>query len=72
MSFDFWSNIVYCRSRLPLRIRHFAGPVTYSVEGFLEKNSDTLARNISVGLYQSKLAIVQSLFPEGESYLDSV
>lgn len=47
------------------RIRHFAGPVTYSIEGFLEKNSDVLSRNISIGLYQSKLAIVQSLFPEG-------
>lgn len=47
------------------RIRHFAGPVTYSVEGFLEKNSDVLLRNISSGLYQSKLPIVRSLFPEG-------
>lgn len=48
------------------RIRHYAGPVTYSIEGFLEKNSDVLSRTISIGLYQSQLAIVQSLFPEGK------
>lgn len=47
------------------RIRHFAGPVVYSVDGLLEKNSDQLQRNISSGLFQSKLRLVQSLFPEG-------
>lgn len=48
------------------RIRHFAGPVVYKVNGLLEKNSDILQRNISSGLYQSKLPLVQSLFPEGK------
>lgn len=47
------------------RIRHFAGQVLYSVNGFLEKNCDNLPRSISTALYQSKLPIVQSLFPEG-------
>lgn len=47
------------------RIRHFAGSVQYSINGFLEKNSEFLPRNVSTCLYQSKLPVVQSLFPEG-------
>ncbi|XP_037052046.1 unconventional myosin-Ib [Bradysia coprophila] len=47
------------------QIRHFAGSVQYSINGFLEKNSEFLPRNVSSCLYQSKLPVVQSLFPEG-------
>lgn len=47
------------------RIRHFAGQVNYSAQGFVEKNNDRIPRNMSAAFYQSKLAIVQSLFPEG-------
>lgn len=53
------------------RIRHFAGPVNYSVDGFIAKNSDILGKNISSSLYKSKLPIVQSLFPEGNKYLNN-
>lgn len=48
------------------RIRHYAGQVNYSAHGFVEKNNDRILRNISAAFYQSKLAIVQSLFPEGK------
>ncbi|KAH8388643.1 hypothetical protein KR093_011737 [Drosophila rubida] len=47
------------------QIRHFANVVNYSVHRFLEKNSDMLPKYISAAFYQSKLALVQSLFPEG-------
>ncbi|XP_037911056.1 unconventional myosin-Ib isoform X2 [Hermetia illucens] len=50
---------------MSFKIRHFAGVVTYSIHGFLEKNSDVLAKSISAGLFQSKMSLVQSLFPEG-------
>lgn len=39
--------------------------MTYTIDNFIEKNLDILPRNISYGLYQSKLVIVQTLFPEG-------
>ncbi|XP_017113742.1 unconventional myosin-Ia isoform X2 [Drosophila elegans] len=47
------------------QIRHFASVVNYSIHRFLEKNSDMLPKYISAGFYQSKLSLVQSLFPEG-------
>ena len=47
------------------RIRHFAGTLNYSIDDFVEKNSDKIPKHLSSGLYQSKLAIVQNLFPEG-------
>ncbi|XP_017849000.1 unconventional myosin-Ia isoform X1 [Drosophila busckii] len=50
---------------MSFQIRHFANVVNYSIHRFLEKNSDTLPKYISAGFYQSKLALVQSLFPEG-------
>ncbi|XP_075148090.1 myosin 95E [Haematobia irritans] len=50
---------------MTFRIRHYANVVQYSVQRFLEKNSDMLPKYLSSGLYQSKLPLVQSLFPEG-------
>ncbi|XP_017047047.1 unconventional myosin-Ia isoform X2 [Drosophila ficusphila] len=47
------------------QIRHFASVVNYSIHRFLEKNSDMLPKYISAAFYQSKLSLVQSLFPEG-------
>lgn len=39
--------------------------MNYSIHRFLEKNSDMLPKYISAAFYQSKLSLVQSLFPEG-------
>ncbi|KAG5671774.1 hypothetical protein PVAND_001951 [Polypedilum vanderplanki] len=47
------------------QIRHFAGALNYSIEGFVEKNSDKIPKHLSSSLFQSKLSIVQNLFPEG-------
>lgn len=59
-NFDSWIN-----SSAFHRIRHFAGTLNYSTDNFVEKNSDKIPKHLSSGLYQSKLAIVQNLFPEG-------
>lgn len=48
-----------------IRIHHYCGPVTYTVSCFAEKNQDFLPKHISSGMYQSKLHIMQYLFPEG-------
>nr|CAH0099998.1 unnamed protein product [Daphnia galeata] len=47
------------------RLKHYAGWVTYSVNGFLEKNSDLLVRGLSQSMYQCSHPIVKELFPEG-------
>lgn len=47
------------------RIRHFAGCVTYSVYGFMEKNRDTLPREVSRTMFRCDHPLMQSLFPEG-------
>lgn len=48
-----------------LRIRHFAGPVTYKINGFIEKNRDNLPKEHSRAMFRCDLAIMQELFPEG-------
>ncbi|KAK8379939.1 hypothetical protein O3P69_019756 [Scylla paramamosain] len=47
------------------RIRHFAGSVTYSVPGFIEKNLDTLHRDLSRCMFRCQHRIMKELFPEG-------
>ena len=47
------------------RIQHFAGWVTYSSAGFLDKNNDLLVRGLSQTMYQCGHPIVKELFPEG-------
>ena len=50
-------------------VRHYAGDVVYSVEGFLIKNKDTLNPDLFDLLQTSKSTFLKSLFPpeEGES-----
>nr|XP_055055414.1 unconventional myosin-Ih isoform X1 [Misgurnus anguillicaudatus] len=45
------------------RLLHYAGDVTYSVVGFLDKNNDLLYRNIKEVMRLSKNAIIQHCFP---------
>ncbi|KAF7273349.1 hypothetical protein GWI33_013937 [Rhynchophorus ferrugineus] len=47
------------------QIRHFAGPVTYKIQGFVEKNQDNLPKDHSRVMFRCDLKIMQELFPEG-------
>ena len=39
--------------------------VTYNVESFLDKNNDSLYRDLSRAMYQCDHLLIKTLFPEG-------
>eukprot|EP01119_Soliformovum_irregulare_P003562 TRINITY_DN1423_c0_g2_i1.p1 TRINITY_DN1423_c0_g2~~TRINITY_DN1423_c0_g2_i1.p1 ORF type:complete len:1033 (-),score=362.49 TRINITY_DN1423_c0_g2_i1:84-3182(-) len=45
------------------RLKHYAGDVTYNVEGFLEKNKDTLFSDLISCLKTSDSQLVKELYP---------
>ncbi|CAE1316086.1 MYO1 [Acanthosepion pharaonis] len=47
------------------RLKHYAGAVTYKVEGFLDKNNDLLFRDLSQAMYKCRHPLLKELFPEG-------
>ncbi|XP_075232051.1 unconventional myosin 10A isoform X3 [Lycorma delicatula] len=58
-------NELYSRPRLngpEFGIRHFAGPVWYNVEGFLDKNRDTLRPDVVELLISSSLPMLSKMF----------
>ncbi|KAK6620264.1 hypothetical protein RUM44_006665 [Polyplax serrata] len=54
------------KHKVEFRIVHYAGDVTYSINGFLEKNKDTLFQDLKRLMYNSKNTTVSSMWPEGE------
>ncbi|XP_070211520.1 unconventional myosin-Id-like [Littorina saxatilis] len=48
------------------RIKHYAGDVTYSVMGFIDKNRDMLFMDFKRLLYNSSNGVVKSMWPEGK------
>lgn len=46
------------------RIKHYAGDVTYHVEGFLDKNKDLLFTMLKQAMQASQMNLLKVLFPE--------
>ena len=54
------------RRDIDFRVKHFAGDVTYSIEGFLDKNKDTLFADIKRLLYNSSMPDMKAIWPDGK------
>ena len=48
------------------RLVHYAGDVTYNVDGFIDKNNDLLFRDIKEIMQESSNSIMKDVFPEAE------
>lgn len=48
------------------KIIHYAGEVTYSVDGFMDKNKDTLFQDFKRLMFSSSDATISSMWPEGK------
>jgi myosin heavy subunit len=46
------------------KLVHYAGEVVYTVNGFLEKNTDTLFKDLGRLAFASKNPILREMFPE--------
>jgi myosin-1 len=46
-------------------VRHYAGDVVYNIDGFIDKNRDTLFQDFKRLLYNSSNEIYKSMWPEG-------
>uniref|UniRef100_A0A8C1NSD4 Myosin IG n=1 Tax=Cyprinus carpio TaxID=7962 RepID=A0A8C1NSD4_CYPCA len=54
------------------RIRHYAGDVTYSVEGFLDKNKDPLFQDFKRLMYNSSDPVLKEMWPDGKMSITEV
>uniref|UniRef100_A0A0R3RKD1 Myosin motor domain-containing protein n=1 Tax=Elaeophora elaphi TaxID=1147741 RepID=A0A0R3RKD1_9BILA len=54
------------------RITHYAGDVTYSVVGFIDKNRDTLYQDLKRVLYNSNNPVLREIFPDGAKSVTEV
>lgn len=53
------------RHKIDFRITHYAGDVVYHINGFIEKNRDTLYQDFKRLLYHSTDTNISSMWPEG-------
>ncbi|EGD77448.1 myosin IB [Salpingoeca rosetta] len=71
-SFQTDSSDTSCERSRDFRIRHFAGDVVYTVDGFVEKNNDTLFHDLKRMLYNCDNAALKDMWPEGADPLTAV
>eukprot|EP00041_Stephanoeca_diplocostata_P032668 m.1054505 g.1054505 ORF g.1054505 m.1054505 type:complete len:1013 (+) comp24189_c0_seq2:178-3216(+) len=48
------------------KLKHYAGDVVYTVDGFLDKNTDTLYKDLAKLMFESKNTVLKACFPEGD------
>lgn len=60
----FSSHLHYRGFSTAFSVKHYAGEVTYDVEGFCDKNKDTLFNDVIETLQMSNLPFLVSLFPD--------
>lgn len=51
--------------KIQFKIRHYAGDVIYNINGFLDKNKDTLFQDFKRLLYNSSNPVISKMWPEG-------
>ncbi|KAM7120952.1 unconventional myosin-Ig isoform 2-T2 [Molossus nigricans] len=54
------------------RIKHYAGDVTYSVQGFIDKNRDALFQDFKRLLYSSSDPTLRAMWPDGQQDITEV
>ncbi|XP_006898663.1 PREDICTED: unconventional myosin-Ig [Elephantulus edwardii] len=54
------------------RIKHYAGSVTYSVDGFIDKNRDFLFQDFKRLLYNSTDPTLKAMWPDGQQDITEV
>ncbi|XP_076864280.1 unconventional myosin-Ig [Brachyhypopomus gauderio] len=54
------------------RIRHYAGDVTYSIEGFLDKNKDPLFQDFKRLMFNSSDSVLKEMWPDGKLSITEV
>ncbi len=60
------------RRDIDFRLKHFAGEVVYQVDGFIEKNKDTLFQDLKRLLYNSTDAVIRTMWPDGATDIREV
>lgn len=54
------------------RIQHYAGDVTYSIDGFLDKNKDLLFQDFKRLMFNSSNPVLQQMWPDGQMSITEV
>ncbi|GFY68495.1 unconventional myosin-Id [Trichonephila inaurata madagascariensis] len=58
--------------RRDFRIKHYAGDVTYSITGFMEKNMDSLYQDFKRLMYCSADPLISEMWPDGDKDITQV